>query len=230
MILVLFIIYSCNSNSKRNVDQNQNENATTESELYENDEPYLEYYDSIRIGNQHWSTRNLDCCTFRNGDSIPEANTDEEWEMASENGTPACCYYDNDPANSETYGRLYNFFALSDPRGIAPDGWHIPSNEEWKLMFYFLGGENVAGEKLKSGEGWIENGNGDNSSRFNAYPGGYRDSGGKFENIGKSGYWWTSTEISSISGYQWLISYSSPEIDQLERPKGGGYSVRCIKN
>jgi uncharacterized protein (TIGR02145 family) len=82
----------------------------------------------IKIGTQIWATRNLDASTFRNGDTIPEAKTDEEWKAAGNDKKPAWCYYNNDPANGKKYGKLYNYYAVKDKRGLAPEGWHIPSD------------------------------------------------------------------------------------------------------
>ena len=95
-------------------------------------------------------TKNLDVATFRNGDPIPEAKSNEEWQKAGENKQPAWCYYDNDPKNGAIYGKLYNWYAVNDPRGLAPSGYHIPSDAEWTKLTDFLGGKTVAGDKMKS--------------------------------------------------------------------------------
>jgi uncharacterized protein (TIGR02145 family) len=111
---------------------------------------------SVTIGTQVWTTKNLDVATFRNGDAIPQAKTDEEWETAGENSQPAWCYYENNAANGTKYGKLYNWFAVIDSRGLAPKGYHIPTDDEWKVLSTFLG-EDVAGkknEKLKW-MGWL---------------------------------------------------------------------------
>jgi uncharacterized protein (TIGR02145 family) len=109
---------------------------------------------TVTIGSQTWTTKNLDVATFRNGDLIPEAKTDEEWKAAGENKQPAWCYYDNKAANGTKYGKLYNWYAVNDPRGLAPIGYHIPTDEEWTVLSTFLGGEDVAGKKMKSSSGW----------------------------------------------------------------------------
>jgi len=109
---------------------------------------------TVTIGTQTWTTKNLDVATFRNGDLIPEAKTDEEWEAAGENKQPAWCYYENNTANGTKYGKLYNWYAVVDTRGLAPAGWHIPTDEEWTVLSTFLGGEDVAGKKMKSTSGW----------------------------------------------------------------------------
>jgi len=105
---------------------------------------------SVKIGTQVWMTKNLDVSVFRNGDTIPEAKTNIEWIKAGDNQQPAWCYYDNDPANGAKYGKLYNWYAVNDSRGLAPTGWHVPSDAEWTQLKDFLGGIEVAGTKMKS--------------------------------------------------------------------------------
>ena len=108
----------------------------------------------VAIGTQVWTTKNLDVATFRNGDAIPQAKTDEEWKAAGDNKQPAWCYYENNTANGTKYGKLYNWYAVVDSRGLAPAGWHVPTDEEWTVLSTFLGGEDVAGKKMKSTSGW----------------------------------------------------------------------------
>ncbi len=109
-------------------------------------------YKTVVIDTQTWMAENLNVSTFRNGDPIPQAKTDEEWKAAGENKQPAWCYYDNDTANGAKYGKLYNWFAVNDSRGLAPAGYHIPTDEEWTTLHYYLG--NDIGNKTKSTSGW----------------------------------------------------------------------------
>jgi uncharacterized protein (TIGR02145 family) len=179
-------------------------------------------YESVRIGNQEWMTRNVDVDRFRNGDLIPHIESNEEWEYAGENGQPAWCYYDNDPEYGEKCGKLYNWYAVNDPRGLAPEGYHVPTNEEWTILEEFLGEVN-AGLKMKSVEGWegwddeygeLQNGNGDNSSGFNGLPCGFRVPNGRIRDIGYSACFWSATEMFNtrardsdefiINGFDWL--------------------------
>ncbi len=111
-------------------------------------------YKSVKIGTQTWMLENLNVSTFRNGDPIPEAKTDEEWEKAGKEGKPVWCYYDNDPKNGAKYGKLYNWYAVNDPRELAPIGWHVSTDVEWEILHDFLGGWEVAGKKMKSTSGW----------------------------------------------------------------------------
>jgi uncharacterized protein (TIGR02145 family) len=108
-------------------------------------------YKSVKIGTQTWMAENLNVERFRNGDLIPQAKTNEEWEKAGKEGKPAWCYYDNDPKNGAKYGKLYNWYAVNDPRGLAPAGWHIPTDAEWTTLGDQLGSD---GKKMKSTSGW----------------------------------------------------------------------------
>jgi uncharacterized protein (TIGR02145 family) len=196
---------------------------------------------TVTIGTQVWTTKNLDVSTFRNGDSIPECKTNEEWEKAGQNNQPAWCYYENNPANGAKYGKLYNWNAVNDPRGLAPEGFHIPSNSEWTQLIDFCGGLEIAGVKLKSSVGWNKfqqgSGNGTNSSGFNALPGGYRsvfvsdreDLG--FGAILYSGYWWSSTSDNpECIGKSLRNNFKEIKNVKIILNSIGGYSVRCIKD
>jgi uncharacterized protein (TIGR02145 family) len=107
---------------------------------------------TVTIGTQVWTTKNLDVATFRNGVAIPQAKTNEEWKAAGDNKQPAWCYYDNKPANGTKYGKLYNWYAVIDARGLAPAGWHVPTDEEWTVLENSLGDD--AGKKMKSSSAW----------------------------------------------------------------------------
>jgi uncharacterized protein (TIGR02145 family) len=111
-------------------------------------------FKSVKIGNQIWMTENLNVSTFRNGDPIMEAKTNEQWIKAGKTGKPAWCYYDNDSKNGAKYGKLYNWFAVIDKRGLVPTGWHIPSEKEWNKLINFLG-KDVC-KQMKTTFGWDE--------------------------------------------------------------------------
>lgn len=182
----------------------------------------------VRIGKQTWAAANLDVSKFRNGDSIPEAKTNKEWVAAGEAGKPACCYYNNDPATGKKYGRLYNWYAVNDPRGLAPAGWSLPSDEDWGVLTFYLGGQSVAGTKLKSTRGWADDNNGTNESGFNGLPGGYRVENGQFLNLGNIGTWWSSTEDRSLTAFDHYLVLSG-NFNRSSNPRQRGESVRCIR-
>ena len=166
----------------------------------------------VTIGKQVWMSENLNVDKFRNGDPIPHAKTDEEWEKAGKNGQPAWCYYNNNPDNGDRYGKLYNWHAVNDSRGLAPEGWKIPSDEDWSRLTDFLGGQSVAGKKMKYTDFWAENkgesGNATNESGFSGLPGGDRGGGGAFGSIGGGGSWWSSTEGSTASAWGRNLVYN----------------------
>jgi uncharacterized protein (TIGR02145 family) len=183
----------------------------------------------IKIGNEIWQTKNLNVDIFRNGDPIPQVLTDEEWEQRTKDGKPAWCYYNNDPENGDKYGKLYNWWAVNDPRGLAPKGFHIPSNSEWKKLIDFLGGMKVAGNSMKSKSGWKKNGNGSNNSGFSALPGGKRYLFGSFESFDQ-GYWWSSTESNTYMAWFYLLYFNDGEVIENQAYKDAGMYVRCIKD
>ncbi len=182
----------------------------------------------VIIGTQKWAKVNLSVSTFRNGDSIPEAKTYKEWVAAGESEKPAWCYYNNDPRNGPKYGKLYNWYAINDPRGLAPVGWTLSSDADWAVLVNSLGGPAAAGTKMKSLKGWIDGNNGNNESGFAGLPGGYRIENGLFQNLGSIGIWWSSTESKSLTAYDHYLTQGG-SLDQSSSPKQRGESVRCIK-
>lgn len=126
----------------------------------------ITFAQTVTIGTQVWMTKNLDVSTFQNGDSIPQAKTAEEWEKAGQNKQPAWCYCNNDAAKGTKYSKLYNWYAVNDPRGLAPVGYHVSTDAEWTILTDYLGGESIAGKKMKNTSGWADNGNGTAESGF----------------------------------------------------------------
>jgi uncharacterized protein (TIGR02145 family) len=185
--------------------------------------------ESVLIGTQSWAIANLNVITFRNGDTIPEAKTNKEWETAGASGKPAWCYYNNDPANGPKYGKLYNWYALNDPRGLAPVGWVLSTDADWAQLTYYLGGQEVAGKKMKSTGSWIDGNNGTNDTGFKGLPGGYRVENGTFLNLGSIGTWWSSTESKSLSAIDHYLALSG-SLGRSSSPKQRGESVRCLRN
>lgn len=192
---------------------------------------------TVTVGTQEWISKNLNVTNFANGDAIPEAKTADEWTRAGEDEEPVWCYYDNDPANGSTYGKLYNWYAVSDPRGLAPKGWHIPSDEEWTALTDYLGGETTAGLKMKSASGWNNNGNGNNNSGLAGLPGGTRLTDmTSFYYIGSYGYWWSSSysheRTGEDEGTAWYraLSHDDGSAGRSESNMADGLSVRCLRD
>jgi uncharacterized protein (TIGR02145 family) len=196
----------------------------------------------ITSGGQIWMTKNLDVSYFRNGDSIPHAKTSDEWKKAGENGRPAWCYYNNDSSNGAKYGKLYNWWAVNDWRGLAPEGWHVPSDLDWSLLTNYLGVDSIrgggrmlslVGGKMKSITGWnYPNVGATDSSGFSGLPGGGRYEDGGFGFVGEVGYWWSTTETWSSPNYAWTrgLGYDSVIVSRFGSFKSWGLSVRCIRD
>jgi uncharacterized protein (TIGR02145 family) len=189
-----------------------------------------EKFKSVKIGKQIWMVKNLDVVHYRNGDPIPEVKDPKAWASLS---TGAWCYYDNDSVNGKKYGKLYNWYAVNDPRGLAPEGWHVPSDAEWKELSEYLGGDKIAGGKMKSkGTGhWIKPNKGaTNKSGFSALPGGYRYNDGIFGNLGFHADWCSSTEDGKVYAWDRDMDFDNAVIGRGIHFKGDGLYVRCIKD
>jgi uncharacterized protein (TIGR02145 family) len=208
----------------------------------------------VKIGNQIWMSENLNVVSFRNGDLIKQARNQEEWERLNTEKKPGWCFYAYDYKDAPKYGKLYNYYAVSDPRGLAPQGWHIPSNEEWDRLINSIqstarGGENIpniVGKRMKSTNEWCDFhdklANGDNVSGFNGYPGGYHDPTGiisalGIEKKGQYGFWWSSTikkgNINDVSNCKiWIRSlhYKNDNIGKNSCDPRYALSVRCVKD
>lgn len=197
----------------------------------------VEKLDEIKIGEQIWMPKNLEVTTFSNGEIIEEAKDSKTWRKAGKEGRPAWCYYMFKEENGKVYGKIYNWFAVNDPRGLAPKGWHIPSLKDWTTLVESLGGESVAAPKMKSTSDWGGNTNCDNSSGFNGLPGGYQnDANGFFTNMHADSYWWTSTEASDKTAFYFCLSsnnklyYNNAKNKNGDVKKLAGLYVRCIKD
>lgn len=192
-------------------------------------------YATVVMGNgQEWMAENLSVFYFRNGDSIPVVKTEEAWKKAGKNGEPACCYYENNAEYGKTYGLLYNWYAVNDPRGLAPDGWHVPTNAEWTVLTNYLGAAETAGGKMKStGTQYWQSPNTDatNESGFLGLPGGYRnDDDGTFYGIGRNGCWWSSTEYGTSDAWNRPLNDYDGVAASYVNTKTYGFSVRCLRD
>ena len=188
---------------------------------------------TTKIENQTWSRFNLDVDCFSNGDVIPQAQSDEEWEAMSENGKPAWCYYPDKHNQNPQHGKLYNWYAATDTRGIAPDGWKVPSVEDWQKLLSNLGPR--VRHRLKSKEFW----NGLNDIGFNVLPSGARVGPNtiddwEFQGDSEHEYtsWWTTTVENCLdkNGECFSVDEGNKLADFSEEEKNCGFSIRLIKN
>jgi uncharacterized protein (TIGR02145 family) len=188
----------------------------------------------VTIGAQVWSAKNLEVTTYSNGDMIPQVTDESQLEELT---TGAWCYYDMDPSNNVVYGKLYNWYAVNDPRGLAPQGWHIPTMQEWETMESFLG-DVEAGTKIKStgvlfdGSGLWEGPNtGTNSTGFNALPGGaFQSINGWFSGKSTNAKWWTKSAFTETEAMYAYVVNSQTEIGMDWNAKFACMSVRCLKD
>lgn len=198
-------------------------------------------YSQTKIGDAIWMTKNLDVSVFRNGDSIPEAKTDKEWSNANRKHLPAWCSYYNSKEFGARYGKIYNYYAVSDPRGLAPSGWRIPTLQDWKTLFLKIcGSSNCSspggdiyfnvGFKLKSIDFWNQPGS--NEFEFGAIPGGARWGWVNQENTMFTGletvaYWWAFEPKGTINSA--VKIYGDHAFMGGLPGDNSGYSVRCLK-
>ncbi len=186
-------------------------------------------YEAVTIGTQTWMKQNLNVTHYSNGDAITfiaNANTNT-WHYLI---TEAYCNYNNDPNYATTYGRLYNFYAVTDSRNLCPTGWHVPSDADWTTLTTYLGGESIAGAKLmETGSNhWMYNTRATNESNFTALPGGgliYNTLVEVFSNITQYGYWWNSSNNLVRN-----IFYNGYNVNKYYSPPTDGLSVSCLKD
>jgi uncharacterized protein (TIGR02145 family) len=187
-------------------------------------------FETVTIGTQVWMLKNLDVDHYRNGDSIPEVRDNKEWSKLT---TGAWCYYNNSDSLGKIYGKLYNGYAVKDSRGLAPIGYHVPSDAEWTTLTNYLGGESVAGGKMKE-KGTIHwsspNEGATNSSGFLGLPGGSRNYNGGCDGVWDCGFWWPDTVGDSTGAMFRYILNSYTNIFKYFDRIVWGFSVRCIKD
>jgi uncharacterized protein (TIGR02145 family) len=187
-------------------------------------------YNSITIGTQCWTQTNLNVSKYRNGDLIPQVTDPLQWDGLT---TGAWCYYNNDPATAQIYGKLYNWYAVNDPRGLAPVGFHIPTDAEWTTLTTYLGGLSVAGGKMKE-TGTVHwqspNTGATNSSGFTSLPGGQRRPNGEFAYLETMGCYWTASEIDATHAWLRYLYHIYNLVYGGVDPNTLGLSVRCLKD
>lgn len=187
-------------------------------------------YGTTRIGSRLWISTNLITSRFRNGESIPVIDQNEDWEKAGELGLPACCWYNNQSTGMSRFGLLYNWFAVNDPRGLAPEGWSIPEVADWNDLIQSQGGWNISGRKIKSKSAWSHLGNGNNSSGFSALPAGGRGALGSYLDQGDYANWWCRESASDREANFFSITFVDSAVKlQSDGFKASGLSVRCVR-
>jgi len=194
-------------------------------------------YKTIKIGSQTWMAENLRTTKYRNGTPIKNVTDENDW-VKDETG--AWCYFENDESNNNPYGKLYNWYAITNRNQICPKGWHVSTDKEWSTLINYLdpqanGGEedNIAGGKIKSTgtQYWTSPNTGaTNSSGWLGLPGSTRDDEGTFGTIGDYGYWWSSTEYSNASAWYRYLSYVNGDVGWDFGFKTYGFSVRCVRD
>lgn len=186
-------------------------------------------YTSVIIETQTWLVENLKTTKYNDGSPISLVTDDVAWENLSGGG---CCWYDNNTANKNPYGALYNWFAVETGK-LCPKGWHVPSDTEWTTLYTALGGMNEASGKLKeTGTAHWNNPNtgATNQSGFTALPGGWRKTNGSYENKGNFGVWWSSTSESAQDAWERYLVYDINYAYRGIDPKRLALSVRCLKD
>ena len=172
---------------------------------------------------------NLKTTKYNDGTTIPHITDNSEWAALT---MGAYCDYNNTLSNSTTYGRLYNWYAVNTGK-LCPTGWHIPTRDEWTTLTTYLGGENVAGGKLKETgtTHWLDPNTGaTNETGFTALPGGYRNLNGAYTTVGHYSDWWSSTEVSTKDARYRGMGYYYADVFRNDDSKHSGFSVRCLKD
>ncbi len=189
-------------------------------------------YSTIGIGGQIWMAQNLKAARFRNGEVVPEISDNSGWQSTI---YAARCSYNNDISVSSEYGYMYNWHAVSDTRKLAPEGWHVPTDDEWDTLINWLGGPDSAGVKLKEagfGHWAAPNEGATNESGFSAYPGGWRINMGNFYDLNTRGYWWTISNdyLPSTMATAYAMYNDSVKVEDLAVITNFGLYVRCVKD
>lgn len=230
ILITVFMFFSCN---KKNPAE-----STDDEILFDIDG---NAYSTIKIGDQWWMAENLKVTHYRNGDAIPNVTDYTEWNSLS---TGAYCNYNNDVNKVDTYGCLYNWYAVNDSSNIAPEGWHLPTDEEWKQLEMYLGMSQAdadstgwrgtdEGDKLKetgTAHWKSPNTGATNESGFSALPGGYRGILGVFYGVGYNALFWSSTEFYSFTAWYRSLYCDYSDIRRVDRYKGWGFSVRLVRD
>jgi len=196
-------------------------------------------YKVVKIGNQWWMAENLKVTHYRNGDPIPNGTDGEEWSNLT---TGAYCYYDNSDSLGQIYGALYNWYAVDYECYIAPEGWHVPKDEEWEELAQFISDDNggyhrydtgrwkSVGIHLKSTSGWVINGNGTDDYGFAGFSSGCCPPSGIYNYLGGCAYFWSAMEVNSDRARYRYLHCSHNRFNLYDHYKEWGVSVRCVKD
>jgi uncharacterized protein (TIGR02145 family) len=221
MFILLIIVFSCKKETPPPPPPPINENIVSDIDG--------NVYSFIEIGTQTWMTENLKTTKYCNGESITNVTNEVDWANTTDG---AWADYANESQNENIYGKLYNWFAINDSRNICPCGWHVPSDEEWTVLTDYLGGESVAGGKMKSISSYWQNQNigASNSSGFNGLPAGRRVSNNSFQFLNTRCFFWSSTLNASNSAWARFLVNSEDYALRSFYLLSDGLSVRCIKD
>ena len=188
-------------------------------------------YTTVTIGSQVWMVENLKTTHYRDGSDISYVSDDTLWSALT---AGAYCWCNDDSADyKDTYGALYNFYAVSDTCGLCPEGWHVPTESEWLALVAYLGGKDAAGGKIKEAgtTHWsVPNIGATNESGFLGLPGGGRGQISGCGEVGNYATWWSSTVYDSIYAWHWGLYHGNASVRFNPGHKASGFSVRCIKD
>jgi uncharacterized protein (TIGR02145 family) len=183
-------------------------------------------YATIQIGTQVWMAENLRTTRFRNGEPLPHLTDAVQWFNHT---TGAWTYYDNDTNYNSTYGKLYNWYVVTDTRQVCPAGWHLPTDAEWTILSDYFGDADIAGGMLKATMLWdAPNAGATNESGFSGLAGGYCSNYGHFNYLGSNGYWWSATSRSADNAWRRALSLGTKGLYRGDFTKRSGLSVRCL--
>ena len=222
LILSGFLFGACSSATKETKD------IKKQASVYKEVEP-SQTYGTCLIGEQTWMNQNLNEPHFKNGDAIKHAKTKEEWQKAANTSTPAWCYYNNDPKLGEKFGKLYNWYAVNDPRGLAPKGWRMAADSDWKDLKATLQKQDLDAMALQHAS-FIGAYPDADVLKFHAYGSGYRKESGSFANIAEYASFWSKDTTNGYSANAFHLRKN--QFDPLfgSSYRTVGFSVRCIKN
>lgn len=230
-IALVVVVASCKKDDDKKDDGSGSETnpiAVAGSGVYDMDSNF--YQTAIIVNSGEWMTSNLKTAHFANGDTIMSGRNLDDISAMSQ---PSFFFYSaGDSATSmNRYGRLYTWYVVNDPRGLCPTGWHVASHNDWDTLKKYLGGQEVAGGKLKGSSYWSSPNTGaDNTSMFNALPAGFRTPAEVYAEVSKTAIFWTMSQDTADRAWSMYVKYNYPSLFQAPNEKNNAYSVRCIRD